>query len=59
MPENVWQGAMLEEGGEYALMGTTMAPGFDFDDHTPGCRKDLIRVFPERRDLIIKLTNDD
>ena len=29
----VWQGAMLAEGGRFALMGTTMAPGFDYRDY--------------------------
>jgi hypothetical protein len=32
VPAGVWQGGCLAEGGEYALFGCTMAPGF-----TPGC----------------------
>jgi predicted cupin superfamily sugar epimerase len=31
-----WQGSRLAEGGAWALLGTTMAPGFDFDDYEAG-----------------------
>ena len=27
-----WQGMSLKEGGKFALMGTTINPGFEFDD---------------------------
>ncbi len=30
---NVWQTTRLIEGGVYALLGTTMAPGFEFSDY--------------------------
>src|SRR5262245_56497842 len=29
VPRKVWQGSFLEPGGRFALLGTTMAPGFD------------------------------
>ncbi len=32
VPEGMWQGSRLAHGGQYALLGTTMAPAFDFDD---------------------------
>lgn len=32
VPGGAWQEAALAEGGAYALMGTTLAPGFDFAD---------------------------
>ena len=32
VPKFVWQGAALVAGGRFALMGTTMAPAFDFAD---------------------------
>src|SRR5271165_2124106 len=28
----VWQGSRLRPGGRFALLGTTMTPGFDFND---------------------------
>ena len=30
VPRGVWQGARLRPGGSFALLGTTVAPGFDF-----------------------------
>jgi predicted cupin superfamily sugar epimerase len=32
VPRGVWQGAALAPGGAWALLGTTVAPGFAFDD---------------------------
>ena len=52
----VWQGSYLLEGGEFALMGTTMSPGFDFGDFEIGERNDLIRHYPSEKELIKKLT---
>src|SRR5262245_63405894 len=30
VPARVWQGSVLEPGGRFALLGATMAPGFDY-----------------------------
>ena len=54
--QNTWQGARLISGGRYALMGTTVAPGFDPTDYTHGDREQLCRVYPHFRDSIITLT---
>ncbi len=35
-PRGVWQGSRLKPGGKFALVGTTMAPGFTPDDYTDG-----------------------
>lgn len=32
VPAHVWQGSRLLPGGEWALLGTTVAPGFEFAD---------------------------
>ncbi|MGL4463895.1 MAG: cupin domain-containing protein [Planctomycetia bacterium] len=32
VPAEVWQGSRLAPGGDWALLGTSMAPGFDFSD---------------------------
>ena len=29
---DVWQGAKLKSGGSFALLGTTVSPGFEFED---------------------------
>lgn len=58
VPRDVWQGSRLVSGGKYALMGTTMAPGFDPADYEHGKREDLLRSFPEARGLITALTRE-
>jgi predicted cupin superfamily sugar epimerase len=57
VPRDSWQGCFLKEGGEFALMGTTVAPGFETADFQPAQRQDLLQRYPSRRDLIIKLTS--
>ena len=32
VPASVWQGSRLVAGGQWALLGTTVAPGFEFED---------------------------
>lgn len=32
VPSGVWQGSRLIDGGKWALLGTTVAPGFEFSD---------------------------
>lgn len=36
VPRNVWQGARVRGGQDFALLGTTVAPGFDFADFEIG-----------------------
>ena len=56
VPKDVWHGTYLDQGGEFALLGTTMAPGFDLEDRELGNRADLARRYPEQRELIMRLT---
>jgi uncharacterized protein len=56
VPAGCWQGARLVAGGTWALLGTTMAPGFDAADFEPGRRVDLAARWPEHRALIEALT---
>jgi hypothetical protein len=56
VPREVWQGSRLVDGGRVALMGTTMAPGFDEQDYTPGLRGELIARYPAQADRIRRLT---
>lgn len=58
VPATVWQGSRLRPGGEYALLGATMAPGFDFEDYVAGDRAKLIAEFPDQAELITALTRD-
>ena len=51
-----WQGSRLAPGGKFALMGTTMAPGFDPADFEMGKRDDLSARYPMYAPLIAMLT---
>ncbi|MBN2019595.1 MAG: cupin domain-containing protein [Sedimentisphaerales bacterium] len=56
IPQGVWQGAFVRPGGNFALLGCTVAPGYDDDDFEIGDRADLLRRYPDRKKLILKLT---
>lgn len=56
VPHGDWQGCLLNPGGKFALMGTTVAPGFDFTDFEVADRRKLLKQYPTHRDLIIRLT---
>jgi predicted cupin superfamily sugar epimerase len=49
-------GASLGGRGSYALVGCTVAPGFDFDDFELPGREDLCRQYTQHRALIELLT---
>jgi predicted cupin superfamily sugar epimerase len=57
-PGGSWQGSRLVLGGMWALVGTTVAPGFDFADYTRGRRDELIAEHSEFSMLITALTRD-
>ena len=42
--------------GEYTLATCFVAPGFEFDDLSMPARKDLLREYPDRKDLILSFT---
>ncbi len=56
VPGGTWQGSRLAPGGKFALMGTTMAPGFDPKDYDPGKRDALSAQYPAYAPLIAFLT---
>ncbi len=56
VPKNVWQGSRLIPGGHFALLGCTVAPGFEFADYESGQRQALTSAYPGQRDLITVLT---
>jgi predicted cupin superfamily sugar epimerase len=58
IPGGTWLGSRLMPGGSWALMGVTMAPGFDPVDYAVGEREQLIKEHPEQKDLISALTRD-
>jgi predicted cupin superfamily sugar epimerase len=56
VPGGVWQGSRIRAGGKFALLGTTMAPGFEYEDYETGQRPELIARYPRFSELITSLT---
>jgi len=57
VPAGTWQGSRLL-AGEFALLGCTVAPGFDYSDYEHGGRDALLKAFPQHADRIRALTTD-
>ena len=55
VPGGIWQGSSLVPGGRYALLGTTMAPGFDARDYESGRRDELSAEYPHYAPQIARL----
>ncbi|HAK45168.1 MAG TPA: hypothetical protein DCO79_04510 [Spirochaeta sp.] len=51
-PADVWQATRLAEGGEWALTGTTMAPGYTEDCIEFTDPEELAGAFPQHMELI-------
>jgi uncharacterized protein len=58
-PRGVWMGSHLLAGGKFALVGTTMTPGFTNDDYVGGERAGLVSQYPQEETLIKRLTRPD
>ena len=61
VPAGVWFGATLADPGRshpagYALVGCTVAPGFDFADFALADRAALLAEYPRHQDWIRRLT---
>ncbi|MBL7933710.1 MAG: cupin domain-containing protein [Bacteroidia bacterium] len=53
---NTWFGSRVKKGGNFSLVGCTVAPGFDFRDFEMGDRRELQREFPGLREIIEEMT---
>lgn len=56
VPGRVWQGSVLAPGGKFALLGATMAPGFDYADYVSGDRAELSARYPTVAEKIVVRT---
>lgn len=54
--QRVWQGLRLVAGGRVALLGATMALGYDDADYESGDCGELSRLYPKQAALIRSLT---
>ncbi|NEO30782.1 MAG: cupin domain-containing protein [Symploca sp. SIO3C6] len=58
-PQNTWFGATMIEPNSFALVGTTLAPGWhptDSTKPTPNQLDKLIKLYPQHQELIKRLT---
>jgi predicted cupin superfamily sugar epimerase len=61
VPAGHWFGARLAETrpDAFALVGCTVAPGFDFADFEPARRDEMLAAHPQHETLIRALTRPD
>jgi uncharacterized protein len=57
IPANCWFGAKVHVENSYVLAGCTVSPGFDFNDFELAKRNELLLMYPEHAEIIIKLTS--
>jgi predicted cupin superfamily sugar epimerase len=58
VPAGVWQAGCLLPGGDYAIFGCTVAPGFSADCFEAGIAGDLIAKYPDQKDMILKFAHN-
>lgn len=56
VPAGHWFGSRVVAGGRFALVGCTVAPGFDFADFELAGRSALASAFPDHATVIGELT---
>lgn len=56
VPQGVWQGTRLVDGGDWALLGCTVSPGFEYNDFEILTRKNFLELFPQHSQSIIEYT---
>lgn len=57
--KNNWFAAEVMDKKSFTLIGCTVSPGFDFSDFELGKRADLLKKFPDHKELILKFTDPD
>lgn len=55
---DVWQGSRVVPGGEWTLLGTTMAPAYSQSDFLLGDPASLIIEYPSQAEIIRQLTRE-
>jgi hypothetical protein len=56
VPAGCWFGSSLRQPDTWALVGCTVAPGFDFSDFEMAKREALTAQYPQHRAIIQRLT---
>ena len=58
VPAGCWFASQVRDRKSYALVGCTVAPGFEFEDFEMGTRAELVRLFPQHSRLIEQFTRE-
>ena len=58
VPAGCWFGSHVADWKSWALVGCTVAPGFEFEDFEMAKRENLLGLYPKHRELIEKLTRE-
>jgi predicted cupin superfamily sugar epimerase len=56
VPAGCWFASHVADWKSFAVVGCTVAPGFDFADFEMGNRAELVRIYPQHRELVERLT---
>jgi len=57
VPGGCWFAAEVINKNAYSLVGCTVSPGFSFEDFELKTRKELVSLFPDKEEIISKLTH--
>jgi predicted cupin superfamily sugar epimerase len=58
VPAGCWFASHAADWESFALVGCTVAPGFDFEDFEMGKRAKLVAEYPQHREVIQSLTRE-
>ena len=58
VPAGNWQGSHLRAGSRWALLGTTMCPGYRQEEYEHGDRALLLEQYPSAKKEILRLTGE-
>ena len=59
VPAGCWFGSEVPRPDSFALVGCTVAPGFEFADFEMGRRSGLLERYPDHREIIERLTAEE
>jgi len=52
IPHGCWFGATVDEPNSFSLVSCVVAPGFDFEDFELAMRDELVKQFPQHKEII-------
>ena len=58
VPAGCWFASHVADWKSFAVVGCTVAPGFDFEDFELARRAELVARYPEQREWIERLTRE-